>query len=215
MVDFRWVSVLLFLLIAIDPTTQQQDEQQQSDSLFYQLYARDISTNKDVWLNKYRGKVVLIVNVASECGYTNSNYKQLVQMYHKYNARGLEILGFPCNQFGKQEPKKNKYVAKFAREKFSVPFDLFGKIHVVGENRHALYRWLKESTGGLEPSWNFCKYLLNGEGEVVRFASAWIPPIELEGDVETLLQGGRLDGGFLYHDHRQQQQQQQQQQREL
>lgn len=168
------------------------------DSFFYTHKAKDIETGQLIDFNAYRDKVVLIVNVASECGYTDGNYKELVQMQKKYNE-DFVILAFPCNQFGKQEPKKNKYILKYALQKHKINFPMFAKINVVGQHAHPLYRWLKVRAGE-EPSWNFSMYLLNRKGGVERYANAWTPPWTLETDILDLLHNKPLKGGILLHD---------------
>ncbi|OHB75048.1 MAG: glutathione peroxidase [Planctomycetes bacterium RBG_16_64_10] len=133
----------------------------------------------DVDLGKYRGKVVLIVNVASQCGLT-PQYKQLQQMHGKYGPKGLAILGFPCNQFGQQEPGSAEEIKEFCRLNYGVQFDLFDKINVNGDNACALYQYLTaldaKPKGSGKSSWNFEKFVISRQGEVVaRFAPATKP----------------------------------------
>ena len=129
---------------------------------------------KDVDLSKYRGKVVLVVNVASECGLT-PQYEQLQTLHKKYSDQGLAILGFPCNQFGKQEPGTAEEIREFCRTKFGVSFDLFSKIDVNGEAACDLYKYLTsldvKPKGKGKISWNFEKFLIGRDGQVLaRFA---------------------------------------------
>lgn len=125
---------------------------------------------KDVDLSKYQGKVVLIVNVASKCGNT-PQYKDLEALYEKYGKDGFVVLGFPCNQFGKQEPGTNEQIAEFCSKNYGVTFDLFDKIDVNGPNAAPLYKFLTSAdtnpkhAGKIE--WNFQKYLISKKGEVV------------------------------------------------
>lgn len=170
------------------------------ESKFYSYSAKDIRTGEEVEFSKYKGKVVLIVNVASNCGYTVENYEQLVQLQKQYKPEKFAVLGFPCNQFGAQEPRKNNGIFRFADERFQVNFDLFQKIEVVGEDAHPLYQWLKKRTKTEEPTWNFTKYLLDRKGNVVRFASAWVEPKKFREDIEQLIAGQKLKGGLLEHD---------------
>jgi glutathione peroxidase len=134
---------------------------------------------KEVDLSKYEGKVVLIVNTASECGLT-PQYKELQALFDKDKSKGLVILGFPCNQFGKQEPGTEAEISKFCTENYGVKFDMFSKVDVNGDNAAPLYKYLtaldtKPKEKG-DVSWNFEKFLLNKKGEVVaRFAPQTTP----------------------------------------
>jgi glutathione peroxidase len=125
---------------------------------------------KAVKLAKYRGNVILMVNVASYCGMT-PQYAGLQQLYEKYHKKGFTVLGFPANEFGKQEPGTDKEIKEFCSTKYKVGFPMFSKIVVKGEGQHALYKHLtsKEANGkfGGEIEWNFVKFLLNRKGEVV------------------------------------------------
>ncbi|HLQ43837.1 MAG TPA: glutathione peroxidase [Planctomycetaceae bacterium] len=132
-------------------------------------------TGKKVDLAKYNGKVLLIVNVASQCGYTKQ-YKPLEALHEKYNGKGLAVIGFPCNQFGDQEPGSDEDVAEFCQKNFGVKFDMFSKIDVNGVNAADLYKQLtsKETFAkdAGEVKWNFEKFLVSREGKVVaRFRS--------------------------------------------
>ena len=119
-------------------------------------------------LRQYEGKVVMIVNVASRCGLT-PQYDELQSLYEEHREQGFEILGFPANNFGSQEPGTNAQIAEFCSASYGVTFPMFGKISVKGENSHPLYRQLaaQEPPIGGEPAWNFTKFLLNRQGEVV------------------------------------------------
>jgi len=125
---------------------------------------------KEVPLNKYQGKVVLIVNVASQCGLT-PQYEQLQALHEKYSGKGLAILGFPCNQFGKQEPGTSIEIRDFCTENYGVKFDLFEKIEVNGDGACPLYKHLTglktKPKGPGKVAWNFEKFLLNRKGEVI------------------------------------------------
>lgn len=141
-------------------------------------------------LQEYQGKVLLIVNVASKCGFT-SHYGGLEQLYQRYRSRGLVILGFPCNQFKNQEPGSEKEIENFCRLTYGVSFEMFAKIEVNGENGHPLYTHLKEECPGLLGSrtikWNFTKFLVDANGIVKkRFAPA-TEPADLEADIVQLL----------------------------
>jgi glutathione peroxidase len=125
---------------------------------------------KEEKLSSYEGKTLLIVNVASKCGFT-PQYEGLQTLYEAYKDKGLVVLGFPCNQFGAQEPGDEKEIATFCSTNYGVTFPMFAKIDVNGENAHPLYKFLKREKKGLAGSeaikWNFTKFLVDGEGEVV------------------------------------------------
>jgi|TARA_B110000438_G_C15775854_1_gene634017 glutathione peroxidase len=140
----------------------------------YNIQVKDIEMNS-VDLNVYKGKTLLIVNVASKCGFT-PQYKDLQNLYEKYQAQGFEVLGFPCNQFGGQEPGTNEEVASFCDLTYNVSFKLFDKIEVNGSNTSPLFKYLKHESPGIlgteSVKWNFTKFLVNKDGEVVkRFSS--------------------------------------------
>lgn len=118
--------------------------------------------------SQYKGKTLLIVNVASKCGNT-PQYEDLQKLHEQYGSK-LVILGFPANNFGAQEPGTNVEIAEFCKANYGVTFQMFEKISVKGEDQHALYKWLKEKTGQ-EPSWNFCKYLVKPDGTVTFYNS--------------------------------------------
>jgi glutathione peroxidase len=141
-------------------------------------------------LGNYQGKVVLVVNTASQCGLT-PQYKGLQELYDAYHAQGLEILGFPCNQFGAQEPGTEKEIAAFCETSFGVTFPMFAKIDVNGANTHPLYQWMKDEKPGLLGSkdikWNFGKFLIDRQGRVVDRYAPTTAPSDLAGDIEKLL----------------------------
>jgi glutathione peroxidase len=141
-------------------------------------------------LEPFRGKVLLIVNVASACGFT-PQYAGLEVVYRKFSERGFAVLGFPCNQFGKQEPGTAGQIQCFTQERFAITFPLFAKIEVNGLNTHPLYRLLKQRAKGVLGTeaikWNFTKFLVDRQGEVVsRFAPATAPST-LEERIQPLL----------------------------
>jgi glutathione peroxidase len=132
----------------------------------------------------------LIVNTASQCGFT-PQYSGLEKLYDKFKARGLEILGFPCNQFGKQESGSPAEIAEFCSVNYGVTFPMFEKIDVNGKDTHPLYRYLKREARGVlgsEPiKWNFTKFLVNREGEVVERYGSMTKPEQIEADIEAAL----------------------------
>ncbi len=131
---------------------------------------------EDKQLGEYAGKVLLIVNLASKCGYT-PQYKGLEELNQKYSDTGLRVLGFPCNDFGAQEPGTNSEIVEFCTTKYGVSFELFDKVHAKGSEQHPLYSKLTSSIDPKgEVSWNFEKFLVNKQGEVVaRFPSSVSP----------------------------------------
>lgn len=156
--------------------------------MFYDYKVKNIS-GEDVSMSEYKGKVVLIVNTASKCGFTKQ-YEGLEELYEKYKDQGFVILGFPCNQFGAQEPGDNEEIKNFCTSTFSVTFPMMSKIDVNGDDADPLYKFLKKEKGGIlgdDIKWNFTKFLIDREGNVVdRFASQKTPKA-LEKEVEKLL----------------------------
>ena len=155
----------------------------------YDYTARDISGTERS-LADYRGKLLLIVNVASRCGLT-PQYTGLEALYRKYKDRGLEVLGFPCNQFGSQEPGSEAEIQSFCSTSYDVSFPMFGKIDVNGEGTHPLYRHLKGERPGILGTeaikWNFTKFLVNRKGEVVKRYAPTDTPESLDADIAAAL----------------------------
>jgi glutathione peroxidase len=141
-------------------------------------------------LSTYRGKVLLIVNTASQCGFT-PQYQGLQALYEKYRDRGLEVLGFPCNQFGQQEPGSSSDIQSFCQTRFGVSFPLFEKIDVNGANAHPLYKYLVKAAPGLLGTeaikWNFTKFLVDADGKVVKRYAPNATPADIDRDVAKLL----------------------------
>lgn len=131
---------------------------------------------EEIDFSKYKGKTLLIVNVASKCGFT-PQYADLQKLHDEYGDR-VAVLGFPANNFGAQEPGTHEEIATFCERNYGVKFQMFEKISVKGEDQHPLYRWLKEKTGQ-EPTWNFCKYLVKPDGSVQFFPSK-VKPTDTE-----------------------------------
>ncbi|XP_039860044.1 glutathione peroxidase 7 [Simochromis diagramma] len=134
------------------------------------------SRGKLVSLEKYRGSVSLVVNVASECGFTEEHYNQLQQLQRDFGPYHFNVLAFPCNQFGQQEPGSDKEIDSFVRRVYGVSFPLFSKIAVVGIGANNVYKYLLEASGK-EPDWNFWKYLIDVNGKVV---DAWGPKVSVK-----------------------------------
>ena len=145
-----------------------------ADMNFYDFTMNAID-GTPVGLSSYKGKKVLIVNVASKCGYT-PQYADLQELHEKYGDK-VVILGFPANNFGGQEPGSNLEIASFCEKNYGVSFQMFEKISVKGKDRHPLYTWLAEQSGE-EPSWNFCKYLIDENGQVMAFFPSAVNPLD-------------------------------------
>jgi glutathione peroxidase len=145
---------------------------------------------KPVRLGDYAGKVLLVVNTASECGFT-PQFEGLEKLYEQYRERGLVVLGFPCNQFGEQEPGSAAEIGAFCQKNYGVSFPMFEKIEVNGDAAHPLYRWLKQSAPGVLGSerikWNFTKFLVDRTGQVKARYAPVTKPEDLAKDIEGLL----------------------------
>jgi glutathione peroxidase len=155
----------------------------------YDFVARTID-GKNRKLSDYKGKVLLVVNVASKCGFT-PQYKGLEAVYRRFKDRGFAVLGFPSNQFGEQEPGEESEIAEFCELNFGVTFPLFAKIDVNGANAHPLYRHLTSARPGLLGSegikWNFTKFLVDRNGDVVKRYAPTTEPEEIAKDIEKEL----------------------------
>jgi glutathione peroxidase len=154
----------------------------------YDFSARLID-GKTQKLSDYEGKVLLIVNTASKCGFT-PQYKGLQGLYAKFKKRGFELLAFPCDQFGHQEPGTNREILSFCEANFGIEFPLFAKIEVNGEGAHPLFQYLKSQKSGLlggSIKWNFTKFLVNREGHVVHRYAPIIRPERIAGAIEKEL----------------------------
>ena len=153
-------------------------------------YTVDDIRGKPVKLDRYKGKVVLVVNTASKCGFT-PQYKGLEALYEKYHGKGLEVLGFPCNQFGAQEPGSESEIEQFCELNYGVTFPMFAKIDVNGKHTAALYEYLKSAKPGLLGSeaikWNFTKFLVDRSGKVIARFAPNDTPEAIAGDVEKAL----------------------------
>ncbi|MCD7454022.1 Glutathione peroxidase 7 [Datura stramonium] len=160
-----------------------------TEKTIYDFTVKDID-GKDVPLSTFKGKVLLIVNVASRCGLTTSNYTELSHVYEKYKNQGLEILAFPCNQFGAQEPGSNPEIKQFACTRFKAEFPIFDKVDVNGPNTAPVYQFLKSSAGGFLGDlvkWNFEKFLVDKNGKVVERYPPTTSPFQIEKDIQKLL----------------------------
>lgn len=141
-------------------------------------------------LQQFKGKVLLIVNTASKCGFT-AQYEQLQTLYERYKDEGLLVLGFPCNQFMGQEPGDSMEINHFCRLNYGVTFPMFAKVKVKGEEAHPLFRYLSEEAPGVLGSkgikWNFTKFLINRDGNVVKRFSPQTKPFDIEEEIRKLL----------------------------
>ena len=155
----------------------------------YDLNVTNID-GKEVSLSSYKGKVLLIVNVASECGFT-PQYEGLEELYQTYKEQDFMVLGFPSNQFGKQESGSNEKIKFFCQGTYDVHFDMFSKIDVNGDNASPLYEYLKKEQGGIlwmdAIKWNFTKFLVDANGKVVDRYSPSTKPLDIKEDIEKLL----------------------------
>jgi len=176
----------LFTFFLITLSLQAGDPMQKH---FYDFEAKNIQ-GETVSMSQYKNHVVLVVNVASECGFT-PQYEGLEKLYKTYKDKGFEILGFPCNQFGGQESGTEKEIQNFCKLNFGVTFPLFEKIEVNGDNTHPLYVFLKsEATGFLGTEsikWNFTKFLIDKNGKVINRYGSSTKPEKFAEDIEKLL----------------------------
>ncbi|WP_294188657.1 glutathione peroxidase [uncultured Clostridium sp.] len=155
---------------------------------FYDFKANDIN-GKEVNMNNYKGKIVLVVNTASKCGFT-PQLKDLEDLYKEYKDSGVEILGFPCNQFLNQEPGDNNEVKNFCQINYGVTFNMFEKIDVNGSNTHPIYKYLKDQEKGIltkDIKWNFTKFLIDRNGNVIKRYSPTTSPLKIKEDIEKIL----------------------------
>ena len=155
---------------------------------FYDFKAKKIN-GQEVEMKDYEGKVVLIVNTASKCGFT-PQFAELENLYKEYKDSGLEILGFPCNQFAKQDSGSNEEIHSFCQLNYGVSFNMCEKIEFNGKNAHPLYRFLKDQQGGIMGSdikWNFTKFLIDRDGNVVKRYAPIVKPSKIESDIKNLL----------------------------
>lgn len=170
--------LLLFTACAEKKAGQQQAGVQtpveMSDFYNFQLKALD---GEEIDFSRYKGKKVLLVNVASECGFT-PQYEGLQKLHENYGDK-VAVLGFPANNFGGQEPGSHEEIAEFCQKNYGVDFQMFSKLSVKGEDQHPLYAWLREQSGQ-EPSWNFSKYLIDENGKVLAFYPSDVKPLDKE-----------------------------------
>jgi glutathione peroxidase len=146
------------------------------DKIFFDLNIKDID-KKVINLNDFKGKIILLVNVASKCGFTKQ-YTDLQTLYEKYKDKGFIVLGVPSNQFGGQEPGSNDEIKNFCKTNFNITFPITDKVDVKGDSAHILYKWAKENHGkSTVPKWNFHKILINKEGKIQDTFNSFINPL--------------------------------------
>lgn len=172
------IFILLALLLTINFAANQKGDAMPNN--IHDVTVKDLSGN-EVVLSDYKDKVLLIVNVASECGYTKQ-YAGLQELYEKYKERGFEILAFPCNDFGGQEPGTNEQIQEFCTSTFGVEFPLFDKIKVLGDDKEPLYEKLinNPTTEQGDVKWNFEKFLISKDGNVVKRFRTKVEPLSDE-----------------------------------
>jgi len=174
--------------------TFEEEDIKTSGSSLFDFSAIDID-GKEVSMSKYKDKICIVVNVASYWGKTKVHYEQFVQLYDKYHDKGLEILAFPCNQFGKQEPKSEAEIKQFAAG-FGVKIPIFSKIKVNGKEAHPIFLYLRSAMPGLlgtSVKWNFEKFICNKEGQPVKRAAVVTTPFQMEKTIISLLEGKQED----------------------
>ena len=184
----KWL-LLVLLLLPLSILANNNSNQGEKVKTFYDFNATSI-TGKNVSMSEFKGKVVLVVNVASKCSFT-PQYEGLEKLYEEYKENGLVILGFPCNQFHEQEPGTSKEIHNFCKVNYGVTFPLFEKIDVNGDNTHPLYKFLKkEATGFLWSEgikWNFTKFLIDRKGKVIARYGSVTKPKDIAADIVKLL----------------------------
>lgn len=182
-------NILISLLLLIPLSTQAGETMSQKTETFYDFNATTI-VGENISMSEYQGKVVLVVNVASKCGFT-PQYEGLQKLYEAHEKNGLVILGFPCNQFSNQEPGSHKEIQNFCNVNYNITFPLFEKIDVNGENTHPLYKFLKSKATGIlgteSIKWNFTKFLVDQKGKVITRYGSSTKPKEIEADILKLL----------------------------
>ncbi len=158
------------------------------EKLFFELTIKSI-TGEQLDLSQFKGKTILLVNVASKCGFTKQ-YSDLQSLYEKYREQGLIVVGIPSNQFGEQEPGSNKEIKDFCETNFNITFPMTDKVDVKGKNAHELYMWAKENYGSSTvPKWNFHKILINKEGKVQDTFNSFVGPLskKIINEIEQIL----------------------------
>jgi len=188
-IKFSALTVIAVFLSIVACSSNTNEVQKVISESIYDFSVVDIDGN-EVSLNEYEGKVLLIVNVASKCGFTKQ-YTGLQQIYDKYKEQGFVVLGFPCNQFGAQEPGTEEQIKDFCESTFGVNFPMFSKIDVNGDNAHPLYKYLKSNVKGTlgteDIKWNFTKFLVDRNGKIIERYGSTTTPESIATEIEKLL----------------------------
>lgn len=173
--------IILTLVISFAATNKKIEKNLPTKVSIYDFKLKTLD-GQDITLAKFKGKKMLLVNVASECGYT-PQYKNLQALHAKYGDK-VVVIGFPANNFGGQEPGSSSEIKSFCTKNYGVTFQMMGKISVKGDDTHPLYKWLsnKAENGSCEetPSWNFCKYLIDEKGNIIKFFGSKVDPLNSE-----------------------------------
>ena len=178
-------SVIVFTFLLLACSSAQKNGTTTTAQNFYDFKALNMQ-NKEVSMSDYKGKVVLVVNTASKCGFT-PQFAGLEELYKKYKDQGLVILGFPCNQFGNQDPGTDEEIQSFCQVNYGVTFPMFSKIDVNGKNAHPIYKYLKNSLSGAitdDIKWNFTKFLIGKDGKVLNRFAPTTKPEDLQAEIE-------------------------------
>jgi glutathione peroxidase len=183
------ITVLFFFLSCMannNNVSRPSEATESADSGFYSFKLKSLDGDT-IDFSKYKGKKVLIVNTASKCGFT-PQYEELQKLHTQYGDK-VTVLGFPCNQFGGQEPGTSSEIVEFCKKNYGVTFQMFEKLDVKGNDQHPLYKWLTDKSlngwNDKAPGWNFCKYLVNEKGELVEFYGSTVSPTgnKIVGDI--------------------------------
>lgn len=185
----QWLQQLVDRGVRFQSSSSAAEQSSTHQSLF-DFEARKLDSSQVVKLSKYQGRVCVVVNVASGCGLTARDYTELVQLHREFQPQGFEILGFPTNEFGSQEPGTEQEITRFAQDKFNVQFPLFGKTTVNGDSAHPVFQFLKSKLGGVFSNsikWNFTKFLCDRDGLPVKRYAPTVAPSAMRNDIEMLL----------------------------
>jgi glutathione peroxidase len=184
-----FLSLFLFISLNLNAEITKQSNSKSGIKMNKSIYDFQVETidGKKQNLEVYKGEVLLIVNTASKCGYT-PQYEGLEKLYSDYKDKGFAVLGFPCNQFKGQEPGTNKEIEEFCKLNYDVQFPLFSKIDVNGENAHPLYQYLKaNSQDNADIRWNFTKFLIDKNGNIIKRYEPAVTPGEIENDIKAIV----------------------------
>ena len=178
----------LIVLISLIMFSFTEKVEAKYDKLFFDLSINNID-NRIIDLSEYKGKTILVVNVASKCGFTKQ-YSGLQTLYEKYKEKSFVIIGVPSNQFGGQEPGSNDEIKNFCQTNFNITFPITDKVDVKGKNAHSIYKWAKENHGNSTvPKWNFHKILINKEGKIHDTFNSFVDPLsdKIKKNIELIL----------------------------